>query len=78
MEKVLEVGTRIKYKQFTGTVTGITRPRCKCKGKNQYLIEVDQPSAVTTLTLLDRQLKDVSILSIEPNQDLPNFSFDNS
>jgi type I site-specific restriction endonuclease len=73
----LEVGTRIKYKQFIGTVTRITTPKCKCKGKNQYHIVVDQPSAVKTLTLLDRQLKDISIIGIEPNQNLPNFSFDN-
>ena len=75
--KNLEIGTRIRYKQFTGTVTSISRPKCKCKGKNQYHIEVDQPSAANTLTLLDRQLGDITILNIEPNQNLPNFSFDN-
>jgi len=72
----LEIGTRIRYKQFTGTITGISRPRCKCKGKNQYQVTVDQPSAAKILTLLDRDRKDVEILNIDPSQNIPNFSFD--
>lgn len=37
----MEVGDKVIWDGKIGTITGIERPRCKCKGKGSYLIEFD-------------------------------------
>jgi hypothetical protein len=37
----MEVGDKVTWNGHIGVITDIERPRCKCKGKGNYLIELN-------------------------------------
>ena len=38
---MIEVGNAVTWDGKTGVVTSINRPKCKCKGKGDYMIDVE-------------------------------------
>jgi hypothetical protein len=37
----MEIGDRVTWNGHVGTLVGIDRPKCKCKGQGHYRIDVD-------------------------------------
>lgn len=37
----MEIGDRVTWNGHIGVITGIERPKCKCKGQGNYLIDVN-------------------------------------
>lgn len=37
----MEIGDKVTWNGHIGTITGIDKPRCKCKGRGHYLIDVN-------------------------------------
>jgi hypothetical protein len=59
----MEVGDKVTWDGKVGVVLSINRPKCKCKGKGHYMIDVDGVSYKVPITTKLEKYESVGLIN---------------